>query len=93
MKPFPVFEKLAIQIDRAAGCFVYNQSGQAYLDMYGGHAVIVVGHTPPHIIDSTLRLLPPLCFTKEHAQIFLRSLKKLLLKNDHYSQNHSYHMQ
>jgi len=62
MKPFPVFEKLAIQIDHAAGCFVYDQSGQAYLDMYGGHAVIAVGHTHPHIVDSTLRQLNKIGF-------------------------------
>jgi len=40
----------------------------------------------------TLRLLPPLSFTMEHAQIFLRSLKKLLEKNSRYFQNRSYHM-
>lgn len=62
MKPFPVFEKLNIQIERAAGCFVYDESGQAYLDMYGGHAVIAVGHTHPHIVDSMLRQLNSIGF-------------------------------
>ncbi|MDR2273808.1 MAG: aminotransferase class III-fold pyridoxal phosphate-dependent enzyme [Sphingobacterium sp.] len=57
VKPFPVFEKLDIQIERAAGCFVYDQQQQAYLDMYGGHAVIAVGHTHPHVVNSTLRQL------------------------------------
>lgn len=57
MKPFPVFEKLDIQIERAAGCFVYDHQQEAYLDMYGGHAVVAVGHTHPHVVDSTLQQL------------------------------------
>jgi len=57
MKPFPVFEKLDIQIERAAGCFVYDHQQEAYLDMYGGHAVVAVGHTHPHVVNSTLQQL------------------------------------
>lgn len=62
MKPFPVFEKININIERAAGCFVYDERQQAYLDLYGGHAVISVGHSHPYVIQKTLQQLNQISF-------------------------------
>ncbi|WP_293888109.1 MULTISPECIES: aspartate aminotransferase family protein [unclassified Sphingobacterium] len=62
MKPFPVFEKVDIAIERALGCFVYDDQQQSYLDLYGGHAVISVGHSHPHVIAQVLQQINKIGF-------------------------------
>jgi acetylornithine/N-succinyldiaminopimelate aminotransferase len=48
MSLFKVYPLNPIAITKAAGSRVWNDKGQEYLDMYGGHAVISIGHTQPH---------------------------------------------
>lgn len=48
MSLFQVYPLQSISINRALGSYVWDHLGQAYLDMYGGHAVISIGHTHPH---------------------------------------------
>lgn len=48
MKLFDVYPLNNITITRASGSYVWDEEGQKYLDMYGGHAVISIGHTHPH---------------------------------------------
>jgi len=48
MSLFNVYPLNPIAITKAAGSRVWDNKGQAYLDMYGGHAVISIGHTQPH---------------------------------------------
>jgi len=48
MSLFNVYPLNPIAITKAAGSRVWDDQGQAYLDMYGGHAVISIGHTQPH---------------------------------------------
>ena len=48
MSLFNVYPLNPIAITKAAGSRVWDDKGQAYLDMYGGHAVISIGHTQPH---------------------------------------------
>lgn len=48
MKLFDVYPLNNITITRASGSYVWDEEGQQYLDMYGGHAVISIGHTHPH---------------------------------------------
>ncbi len=50
MKLFDVYPLNDIIIDKAAGSYVWDDKGQKYLDMYGGHAVISIGHTHPHYV-------------------------------------------
>jgi len=50
MKLFDVYPLNNIIIDRAEGSYVYDEKGEKYLDMYGGHAVISIGHTNPHYV-------------------------------------------
>ena len=50
MTLFDVYPLNNITIDRAEGSYVYDEKGQKYLDMYGGHAVISIGHTNPHYV-------------------------------------------
>ncbi len=48
MSLFNVYPLTPIAITKAAGSRVWDDKGQEYLDMYGGHAVISIGHTQPH---------------------------------------------
>ena len=50
MKLFDVYPLYDVAPVKADGCYVYDQSGQEYLDLYGGHAVISIGHGHPHYI-------------------------------------------
>lgn len=48
MKLFDVYPINNITITKAKDSFVWDENGVQYLDMYGGHAVISIGHTHPH---------------------------------------------
>ncbi|MBL6448058.1 aspartate aminotransferase family protein [Fulvivirga sp. 29W222] len=50
MKLFKVYPQLDLELTKAQGCYIYDRSGAQYLDLYGGHAVISVGHTHPHYV-------------------------------------------
>ncbi|MES2850197.1 MAG: aminotransferase class III-fold pyridoxal phosphate-dependent enzyme [Bacteroidota bacterium] len=50
MKLFDVYPLNDIAIVKAEGSYVWDDKGQKYLDMYGGHAVISIGHTNPHYV-------------------------------------------
>lgn len=50
MKLFDVYPINNITIERAMGSNVWDDAGNQYLDMYGGHAVISIGHTHPHYV-------------------------------------------
>ncbi len=48
---FDVYPLNNITITKAAGSYVWDENGVEYLDMYGGHAVISIGHTHPHWVQ------------------------------------------
>lgn len=50
MKLFDVYPLFKIKPVKAEGCYVFDEAGQQYLDFYGGHAVISVGHSHPHFV-------------------------------------------
>ena len=52
MNLFDVYPLFDIEIDRGEGCHVYDNHGTEYLDLYGGHAVISVGHCHPEIVKA-----------------------------------------
>lgn len=61
MKPFDVYPLFDVNIVKGRGCHVWDDKGQQYLDMYGGHAVISIGHCHPHYVNKVteqLNLLP-----------------------------------
>lgn len=51
MNLFPVYPLFDINIVKGRGCRVWDDKGTEYLDMYGGHAVISIGHCHPHYIE------------------------------------------
>lgn len=55
MKLFDVYPLFPIKIVRGQGCEVFDDHDTAYLDLYGGHAVISIGHCHPHYIEAIAR--------------------------------------
>ncbi len=51
MNLFDVYSLFDIVPVKAEGCFLWDDNGNKYLDLYGGHAVISIGHNHPHYID------------------------------------------
>ncbi|MFY8166304.1 MAG: aspartate aminotransferase family protein, partial [Sediminibacterium sp.] len=62
MSLFKVYPLNPIAITKAAGSYVWDDQGQAYLDMYGGHAVISIGHTHPHWVKRIEEQLHAIAF-------------------------------
>ena len=62
MNLFDVYPLFDIAIERGKGCKVWDENGQEYLDLYGGHAVISIGHCHPHYIDMMTHQLNKLGF-------------------------------
>lgn len=50
MKLFDVYPLFDINIVKGKGCQVWDEEGRQYLDLYGGHAVISIGHAHPHYV-------------------------------------------
>ena len=62
MNLFPVYPLFDINIVKGKGCHVWDENGQEYLDLYGGHAVISIGHCHPHYVEMLTQQLNPLGF-------------------------------
>lgn len=62
MKLFDVYPLFDIEIVSGKGCHVYDAEGTEYIDLYGGHAVISVGHSHPHYVEALKRQAEKLVF-------------------------------
>ncbi len=62
MKLFDVYPLFDVNIVKGKGCKVWDETGQEYLDLYGGHAVISIGHSHPHYIEKVSEQLSNLGF-------------------------------
>ena len=62
MKLFDVYPLFDINIVKGKGCHVWDDQGNEYLDLYGGHAVISIGHAHPHYVDMLSRQAATLGF-------------------------------
>lgn len=74
MKLFDVYPLNNITIERALGSYVWDNNGVQYLDMYGGHAVISIGHTHPHWVQRIEEQLSKIAFYSNSIQIPLQQL-------------------
>ncbi|MBP1639574.1 MAG: aspartate aminotransferase family protein [Bacteroidetes bacterium] len=68
MKPFDVYPLFDIEIVKGEGCYTYDAQGNKYLDLYGGHAVISIGHTHPHYVQRVTEQLNKLGFYSNSVQ-------------------------
>lgn len=62
MELFDVYSLFDVNIVRGKGTRVWDDKGQEYLDFYGGHAVISIGHCHPHYVDMMTRQVATLGF-------------------------------
>ena len=72
MKLFDVYPINDITIVKAKGPYVWDQEGQQYLDLYGGHAVISIGHTHPHYVQRITEQLNKVGFYSNSIRIPLQ---------------------
>lgn len=69
MKLFDVYPLNDITITKAQGSYVWDENGVQYLDMYGGHAVISIGHTHPHWVKRIEDQLEKIAFYSNSVRI------------------------
>ena len=72
MKLFDVYPINDINIVKAHGSYVWDDKGNKYLDMYGGHAVISIGHTHPHWVQKIKDQLDKIAFYSNSIKIPLQ---------------------
>ena len=68
MKLFDVYPLFDVNIVKGQGCKVWDEKGQEYLDLYGGHAVISIGHCHPHYVEMMTKQLNTLGFYSNSVQ-------------------------
>ena len=73
MKLFDVYPLNNITITKAAGSYVWDEKGTEYLDMYGGHAVISIGHTHPYWVSAIEKQLHQIAFYSNSVIIPIQS--------------------
>lgn len=69
MNLFNVYPINPINIVKASGSIVWDAEGNEYLDLYGGHAVISIGHTHPHYVESLTKQLTQIGFYSNSIEI------------------------
>lgn len=68
MNLFDVYPLLPVTPVKALGCTVWDDKGTSYLDLYGGHAVISIGHTHPHYVQKITEQLGKIGFYSNSVQ-------------------------
>ncbi|MBN1986325.1 MAG: aspartate aminotransferase family protein [Prolixibacteraceae bacterium] len=68
MKLFDVYPLFTITPVKAAGCYVWDSEGKKYLDLYGGHAVISIGHSHSHYVAKISEQLTKIGFYSNSVQ-------------------------
>jgi acetylornithine aminotransferase len=90
MQLFDVYPINPITLVKARGSYVWDDQGNRYLDMYGGHAVISVGHTHPHYVDRIQQQLNKIGFYSNSVNIPIQ--KELSEKLGKISSKESYQL-
>ncbi len=90
MKLFDVYPINPINIVKGRGSLVYDDKGTEYLDLYGGHAVISIGHTNPHYVKRLEDQLHKIGFYSNSVEIPLQ--KQLAEKLGHVSGKEDYQL-
>jgi len=88
MKLFDVYPLQPVTIIKASGSYVWDDAGVRYLDMYGGHAVISIGHTHPHWVKRIEEQLETMAFYSNSVHLPIQEeladkLTRLSGKNDY----------
>jgi acetylornithine aminotransferase len=73
MKPFDVYPLFDIEPMKALGSYLWDNNGQKYLDLYGGHAVISIGHSHPYYINKLKSQLDKISFYSNSVKIEMQN--------------------
>jgi len=90
MNLFDVYPLIPVTLVKADGCRLWDEQGQEYLDLYGGHAVISIGHSHPHYVQRITEQVNQLGFYSNSIQIPLQ--QQLANKIAELSCLHSYQL-
>ena len=90
MNLFDVYPLIPVTPVKALGCTLWDDKGQEYLDLYGGHAVISIGHSHPHYVQRITEQVNQLGFYSNSIQIPLQ--QQLANKLAELSCLHSYQL-
>lgn len=69
----PTYEKFPFVLERGEGCWVWDEAGNKYLDLYGGHAVAAIGHSPEEVSAALTKQSRTLLFYSNLAYIRARA--------------------
>ncbi|REG92700.1 aspartate aminotransferase family protein [Algoriphagus antarcticus] len=69
MKLFDVYPLIPVTITKADGAKLWDDQGKEYIDLYGGHAVISIGHTHPHYVKRIKNQLDQIAFYSNSVEI------------------------
>src|SRR5436305_6943340 len=69
MRLFDVYPVNDVNIVKACGSYLWDDNNTEYLDMYGGHAVISVGHTHPHWVRKIQQQLEQIAFYSNSIKV------------------------
>lgn len=72
MKLFDVYSLFNITPVKAEGSWLWDNAGKKYLDLYGGHAVISIGHSHPHYVQALTEQLNKIAFYSNSVQNILQ---------------------
>ena len=72
MNLFDVYPINDVTVVKAKGSYVWDENGEQYLDLYGGHAVISIGHTHPHWVKRIEEQLEKIAFYSNSVKIPLQ---------------------
>lgn len=69
----PTYEKFPFVLDRGEGCWVWDENGNKYLDLYGGHAVAAIGHSPAEVTAAITKQSAKLLFYSNLVYLKVRA--------------------
>lgn len=69
----PSYEKFPFALERGEGSYVWDEAGNRYLDLYGGHAVALLGHSPPEVVAAVSEQAGRLLFYSNLAYSKIRA--------------------
>lgn len=72
MKLFDVYPRYNVNPVKAKGCYVWDENNTKYLDLYGGHGVISIGHSHPKYVNDLTKQLQKIGFYSNSIQMPLQ---------------------
>ncbi|WP_341666114.1 aminotransferase class III-fold pyridoxal phosphate-dependent enzyme [Blattabacterium cuenoti] len=81
MKLFDVYPILDIELSKSEGSYVFDVQGNMYLDFYGGHAVISIGHSHPHYVKALIEQIHKISYYSNSVYISQKNKLAYLLGN------------